>query len=218
MSQKNLENALANPLPLIVLGSSSPRRRELLSHVCAFEVIKPDVEEIPKAGEAPRAYAARNAREKGEWVLSAAKSRFGDGAPQGIVVISADTIVVVDDRILEKPADAEHARQMLQMLSGRSHTVISGLFIKATGMAPDHKSIERQVLVESTVTFKRLTPPEIDHYIQTGEPFDKAGGYAAQGIGSYMVQRIEGSYSNVVGLPMAELITILEHEFGCSFW
>ena len=204
--------------PLVVLGSSSPRRRELLAHVCKFEVLKPGVEEFPKAGEAPRAYAARNAREKGEWVLDAAASQFKGKLEQGVVVVSADTIVVIDGKILEKPANEAHATEMLQTLSARTHTVITGLFLTGLGIGTEKKSIQRQLLVESAVTFKQLTAAEISHYIKTGEPFDKAGGYAAQGIGSYMVKRIEGSYSNVVGLPMAELVATMEQEFGFCFW
>lgn len=215
-----MRGVTADTRPLIVLGSSSPRRRELLSHICEFQVVKPEVEETPKPGEAPETYAARNALEKGEWVLG----RVADRAPHGVIVISADTIVVVDGRILEKPSDAAHARQMLKSLSARTHRVISGVMVSGRvssdreDQGAEKKSVTRQFLVESRVTFKPLSDAEISHYISSGEPFDKAGGYAAQGIGSYMIMSIDGSYSNVVGLPMAELVTVLEGDFGCRFW
>lgn len=199
--------------PALVLGSSSPRRRELLAVVgLEYEVIKPDTEEVPRPDEAPEAYTLRNAREKGAAVAALVAAK-GAAYPHGAIVISADTIVVLGDDILEKPRDKGHAAEMLRRLSGRTHTVISGVALSAVGR-PAPAGGEAVFSVSTIVKIKTLTEREIAAYIATGEPLDKAGAYAAQGIGSYMVERVEGSFANVVGLPIAEVVSRLERDFG----
>jgi septum formation protein len=202
--------------PILILGSSSPRRKDLLAAVgLGYEVIKPDVDETPRPGEVPEAYARRNAEEKADWVARHLAGR-ASGYPAGAIVISADTIVVLGDDILEKPRDKEHAAAMLTRLGGRTHTVISGVTLLGT-LAP--RLARRDTFaVRTAVQMKPLSRREIDAYIRTGEPLDKAGAYAAQGIGSYMVQRIEGSYANVVGLPVAEVVERLERDFAYPLW
>jgi septum formation protein len=197
--------------PALVLGSSSPRRKELLSVLgLTFEVLKPETEETPRPGETPVAYVRRNADEKGAWIaarLAATPARY----PHGAVVVSADTIVVLGDDILEKPLSTGHAADMLRRLSGQTHTVVSGVSLRTAVQA-----VPRAVTftVRTQVKIKDLSDREIQSYIRTGEPMDKAGAYAAQGIGSYMVERIDGSYSNVVGLPIAEVVQALERDFA----
>ena len=202
----------------IVLGSSSPRRRDLLDTVrIPFEVVKPETPEIPQPGEAPDTYAARNAGEKAAWVEAHLLARPAAARPaDGWVVVCADTIVVLGGRILEKPRDRAHAEAMVASLSGRTHTVITGVELRP--VAHPRLTEPRAFLSHTSVTIKTLSPSEISSYVATGEPLDKAGGYAAQGIGSYMVQSIAGSYANVVGLPIAEVVECLTHDFGYDFW
>lgn len=202
--------------PSLILGSSSPRRQDLLRTVgLTFTVIKPETPEIPEPGEAPNAYVQRNAREKADWVAAHLLQLGPAKYPQGCIVISADTIVVLDDAILEKPRDAAHAAEMLRRLSGATHTVLSGVTLKACGAA----GTRMDTFVASTeVRIKELSPREITSYIKTGEPLDKAGGYAAQGIGSYMVASIQGSYANVVGLPIADVVGRLQRDFSFDLW
>ncbi|TLM65440.1 MAG: septum formation inhibitor Maf [Deltaproteobacteria bacterium] len=186
----------------IVLASASPRRRELLAQVgLNVAVVPADVDETPFAGETPTAHVVR---------LSEAKALAVAGRREvvGRWFIGSDTVVVRDDAILGKPADAIEAEAMLRSLSGRSHEVVSGYAVldRATGRT-------RSGAVTTRVWFKALTDREIAGYLATGEPFDKAGAYAIQGFGAFMVPRIEGSYPNVVGLPLCEVIAALE-EFG----
>ncbi len=155
----------------------------------------------------------RLASEKGAWVATEAKRP--KPRPAGYIVISADTIVVLGDDILEKPLDQADARKMLGRLSGKTHTVISGVTIASFATASPKKE---SFVVTTQVKIKELSGKEIDSYIRTGEPLDKAGGYAAQGIGSYMVERIEGSYANVVGLPIAEVVDRLDRLFAYPIW
>ncbi|MBN1270158.1 MAG: septum formation inhibitor Maf [Kiritimatiellae bacterium] len=187
--------------PEIILASGSPRRRELLASLgLPFRVIAPEVEELPGPGEAPEAFALRAARDKARWVADKL------GADKPCIVIAGDTVVVADDRILGKPRDEEDARAMLRMLSGRGHEVITGLCVlSAGGAAP----CEGSAAVRSRVTFRPLADAEIDDYIATGEPMDKAGAYAVQGRARAMIASVEGSYTNVVGLPVDELSTLL---------
>lgn len=200
-------------LPRIILGSSSPRRQSLLSQFVPFEVISPDIEEIPEYGENPASYTLRNAVAK----AAAAAARVDGSRPGPVLVITCDTIVVLDGEILEKPVDGEHAFDMLTKLSDRTHTVISGVCIRRFDKnGADHRI--KTFTVETKVKIKLLDQAEIRAYVATGEPMDKAGAYAAQGIGSYMVERIEGSYSNVVGLPMCELIAALKEDFEVPLW
>ena len=183
----------------IVLASASPRRRELLAQVgLAAEVVPADVDETVLPGETPQNHVVR---------LSAAKAMAVADRPDvaGRWFIGSDTVVVRDDCILGKPADAAAAAAMLRSLSGRSHEVVSGYAVM------DRES-SRTIsgAVTTRVWFKELTEAEIAGYLATGEPFDKAGAYAIQGVGAFMVPRIEGSYPNVVGLPLCEVIAALE--------
>ena len=180
----------------LILASGSPRRAELLRAAgYAFDVAAADVDESPRGGESPSLYVRRLAAEK-----SAAVSAK---APAGAIVLGADTTVVVDDAILAKPRDDVDASAMLRRLSGRRHDVITGVSLRCGAF-----EIGR---VESTaVVFAPLTDDEIAWYVGTGEGRDKAGAYAIQGYASRFIPRIEGSYSNVVGLPVAcvrELLT-----------
>jgi len=201
---------VTQPKPRLVLGSASPRRKELLTLVgYQYDVIKPDIEEVPRAGESPTAYVRRNAKEK----ALAVAGKIQDGPAS--IIISADTIVVLGTDILEKPADSAHAVAMLRRLSGREHTVVSGVFLLGAGKG---QAVTDEFVVTTKVKIKELNEAEIAAYVRTGEPLDKAGGYAAQGIGSYMVERIEGSYANVVGLPIAEVVERLASQFHYSLW
>lgn len=185
---------------MLVLASASPRRQELL-HVAgiAFEVQPADISEDPLPGEAAKACAERLAREK---ALAVARQR-----PQDIV-LGADTVVVIDNQILGKPADASDAAHMLRLLSGREHQVITGVCLVAGGQC--------SVASETTsVTMSALSEKEIADYVATGEPMDKAGAYAIQGIASRWIPRIEGDYSNVVGLPVA-LVYRMMREAGLT--
>lgn len=201
--------------PAIILGSSSPRRKDLLTVVgISYEVIKPETDELHRPGELPVDYVRRNAGEKCAWVSAHLKKTAGK-YPNGAIVICADTIVVLGDQILEKPQDQAHAKQMLRSLSGNAHTVYTGVYCQSILNGTEHTA---WFVTPTAVRIKHLLDGEIDSYIKTGEPLDKAGGYAAQGIGSYMVERIEGSYTNVVGLPVTELVQCLDHEFNFSIW
>jgi septum formation protein len=189
--------------PAIVLASASPRRRELLARVgLEFQVVPSTVEETVLSGETPEQHVIR---------LSEAKAREVStrSAVPGRWFIGSDTIVVRDAEILGKPVDADAAASMLRSLSGRAHRVISGYAV----LDRQSKDI-RSAAVTTKVYFKQLTEAEIGEYIATGEPFDKAGAYAIQGIGAFMIPRIEGSYTNVVGLPLCEVIATLEEMGG----
>ena len=173
----------------IVLASASPRRRELLASLgLEFTVLVPAIEETAKEGETPRAFAQRLAAEKAAAV----------SADPGTTVIAADTIVVLDGDILGKPSDDTHAFEMLSKLSGRTHKVITGVCL-----ARDAAVRIFSVLTE--VVFRELTQTEIAGYVASGCPMDKAGAYAIQGGAAHMVRAINGSYTNVVGLPLCEL-------------
>ena len=179
----------------VILASASPRRRQLLAAAgIEFEVIESMVPERRLAGEPARDYALRMAREKAR----AVSSRFPDA-----IVIGADTIVMCDAQILEKPAHPEDARRMLAMLSGRTHTVVT-----AFALARGEKILE-STPVESRVTFRKLSASEIDDYIATEEPFDKAGAYGIQGVGGGFISHVEGSRDNVMGLPAQPVVAAL---------
>jgi septum formation protein len=180
----------------IILASKSPRRKDLLRQVgLDFRVDPAEVDERVLPNEVPEGYAVRVALEKARLTAS----RTGSG-----IVIAADTIVVIDDEILGKPEDAQHAERMLKRLSGKAHRVITGLVVMdaATERTLTRTSITR-------VWFRRLTPQEIASYIATGEPLDKAGAYGIQELGALLVDKIEGCYFNVVGLPLALLGELL---------
>ena len=179
----------------LILASGSPRRAELLQSAGVdFIIQKPETDETPRAGESPSAFAERAAVEKAEW--------FQIGGDE--IVIGADTVVTIDGQILGKPAGAADAVSMLQLLSGRTHEVITGVCLR---------SAERTVsfAVVTSVEFRVLSAGEIAMYVASGEPMDKAGAYAIQGGAAGMVRRIDGSYSNVVGLPLCETIEELRN-------
>ena len=181
----------------LILASGSPRRREFFTRMgWNFTVVKPGTEEHVHPGETPENYVRRNAEEKAADAL--ALSGIADHA----VAVAADTIVVQDGRILEKPKDPADAHRMLRELSGRTHQVMTGLCIR-TAAAMHSRT------VVTDVEFKDLTDAEIDAYIRTGEPMDKAGAYAIQGLAAYMIRNVRGSYTNVVGLPLAETVEAL---------
>jgi septum formation protein len=200
---------------MLVLASASPRRQDLLRNAgISFAVQPADVNETPLKGEAPRECAERLAREK---ALAVWRNRQHDA------VLGADTIVVVDETIMGKPVDAEDAARMLRMLSGREHRVITGVCLikpvpstpypvpSRTSSTPDENRNENlRVGAETTlVTMSEISDKEILDYVATGEPMDKAGAYAIQGIASRWIPRIEGDYSNVVGLPVALVYRML---------
>ena len=173
---------------MLVLASASPRRHELLRNAgIAFEAQPADIPEEPLPGETAKSCAERLAREK---ALAVARQRPHD------VVLGADTVVVVDGQLLGTPSDAADATRMLRMLSGRKHQVITGVCLVVDGQC--------SVRSETTlVTVSQITDQEIAEYIASGEPMDKAGAYAIQGVASRWIPCIEGDYSNVVGLPVA---------------
>ena len=182
----------------IVLASAAPRRSELLSQVgIDFEVIPSNIPEEPLDGETPSEHVIRLAFQKASEVAG----RVGDGK----WVIGSDTVVIIDDEILGKPEDEIDARRMLKKLSGREHRVITGYSIINSSSGTDIKKS-----VDTAVKFKPLTDDEIKGYVDSGEPMDKAGAYAIQGLGSFMVEGIIGSYSNVVGLPVCQIVNDLE--------
>jgi len=181
----------------IILASSSPRRKELLAKLgIEFEVISPLVDEVPLKYESPADFALRVSTEK---PLSVAR-----GLESDCVVIGADTIVVVDEEILGKPRNKEEAKYMLEKISGREHRVITAFSI----VKPKMEILHRET-AESRVRIKTLAPWEIEGYIKTGEPMDKSGAYGAQGVGAFMIEKIKGSYTNIVGLPLSQLVDAL---------
>lgn len=177
------------PGSVLILASASPRRAELLTAAgIAFEVRPAHIDERIQPGEDAGTYACRVATEKARVVQATA-----DGRP----VLAADTVVVVDGQILGKPADGEDAKRMLRLLSGRAHEVVTAVvMVSAAGSVLTGTEV-------TTVEFTLLSKAEMEWYVATGEPSDKAGAYAIQGLASRFVTRIEGSYSNVVGLPVA---------------
>ena len=195
-----------------VLASASPRRLDLLAQVGLVpdRVLPAAIDEAPRRAELPAAYAARMAREKCAQVSRRCSTQR---------VLAADTVVAAGRRILGKPADAAAARRCLNLLSGRRHRVIGAVALAIPGSAvsgppsSDRAAEPARIavrVVQSTVTFKRLHPGEIDRYVESGEWRDKAGGYAIQGRAAIFVRRLSGSYSNVVGLPLFETWALLE--------
>ncbi len=188
----------------LILASASPRRAEILRNAgIRFEICSTGVDESRLDNESPGDYVRRLALAK---VSSAAEKNPNPGAD--VLIIGADTVVVVDSAILGKPASGDDAQRMLRSISGRVHEVHTGLALLQTS------GMQQRVVEEITkVHFARLTDHEIEDYIATREPFDKAGAYAIQGLGGRYVTRIEGCYFNVMGLPLARLWTLLR-EFG----
>ena len=181
-------------MPLI-LASASPRRAELLRNAAINFTVEPaHVAEQPFPNEAPLEYAQRLAHDK-------ARAMFA--RTSGSAVLGADTVVVVDEHLLEKPIDDDDAARMLRLLSGRTHQVITGVCL----VAPAFERTEAEI---TQVVFSPLSEDEIAYYVQTGEPMDKAGAYAIQGIASRWVERIEGCYFNVVGLPLPRVYRMLK--------
>ncbi len=182
----------------LILASASPRRADLLTAAgFTFDVHPVEVDESVLPGEKPDAYVLR---------LALAKGRACAARHPGSVVLAADTSVVVDDRILGKPEDASDAENMLRALSGRTHEVLTGVALCRDGR-------EAAEVVCTSVRFAHLSPAEVRWYVASGEPRDKAGAYAVQGLASRYVDSVEGSYSNVVGLPVATVYRLLR-EFG----
>jgi len=178
----------------LVLASQSPRRRELLAGLgLALDVRPANTDEAVRSGERPRDYVLRVAREKAR-------------AVGGEVVLAADTAVVAGGEILGKPRDAGDAGRMLRALSGARHQVLTAVCVRRNAPGPAR---ERDVVVSTEVRFRPLTDRDIAWYVATGEPLDKAGAYALQGLGGALVEGVEGSVSGVVGLPLAESLALL---------
>jgi septum formation protein len=194
---------------MLILASASPRRRELLAQAgLKFTAAPANLNEDLLPDEAAAAYVQRLAEEKAQAVWNAHRSLNIVEDP--LIVLGADTCVVCDSHILGKPADSADARRMLELLSGRTHAVLTGLAV-ITG----HKAVRGIEITQ--VTFNRLNDEEIARYIASGEPLDKAGAYAIQGYAARWIPRIEGCYFNVVGLPIARTIALLaEAEAGAA--
>jgi septum formation protein len=188
----------------VVLASASPRRRELLNLIGITHDVRPaDIDESIRARETPRSYAERLAREKATAIAT---------RDPALVTIGADTIVVVNRKVLGKPTNTADAARMLRLLSGREHLVI-------TAVAVARGAKLRSAIEEVRVKFRRLRKNEIDAYIATGEPMDKAGAYGIQGFGATIVERIEGDYFAVMGLPLVRLVGLMRdvgvtYQFG----
>ena len=208
----------------LILASASPRRKELLSLLrIPFEVVPSEVDESGDFDLAPRVLAEKLAYDKSRDV---ADRLNGAGGPEKLntIVLGADTIVVSerggDAELLGKPVDAEDARRMLRLLSGGTHCVMTGLSLVRTFPVPEWDAFEldsRRSVVETEVTFRELTAEIIDAYLDTGEPFDKAGAYGIQGYASAFVEAVYGDYFNVVGLPIHTVARMLE-ELGIDWW
>ena len=189
----------------LVLASSSPRRSELLSQIgVSFDVLSTDIDETPVAGEQASTYVVRMAREK---VLACIALQQDT---QAFTIVGADTSVIVDDNILGKPADYKEAKEMLLSLSGRVHQVMTSICVAVCndGINTESPDITTR-LVTTDVKFKPLNETQIKAYWSSGEPRDKAGAYGIQGFGAVFVESINGSYSAVVGLPLAEVAELL---------
>lgn len=184
---------MPEPGQSLVLASRSPRRQQLLAQLgVAVTVVPADIDETPGPDETPRQYVERIAREK----------VAATGSPAGACVLGADTAVVLDGCILGKPGDADAARQTLRRLSDRTHSVFTAVALRSAGDTA-------VICTETRVTFRALSAAECECYLATEEPWDKAGAYGIQGLGGAFVARIDGSYSNVVGLPLCETLALL---------
>lgn len=187
---------------MLILASASPRRSELLQQIgVSFEVVVRSIDETPKTDELASAYVARVALKKAQAVSQEHSQR---------TVLAADTCISLNNSILTKPKDADDAKRMLQTLSGRKHQVYTSVAIICA---------ERQqvVTVTTEVLFKQLSNKQIEDYVASEEPLDKAGSYAIQGFGAVLIERISGSYSSVVGLPLAETAVLLQ-QFNVPMW
>jgi septum formation protein len=191
----------------LILASASPRRRDLLA-ACSipFEIIPSMIDEHPLPDELAAAYVQR---------LALAKAQSVAQHHPGAVVLGADTTVTIDGLILEKPQSLDDARQMLNRLCGREHEILTGVAVVAGKMAGGPDQQYAQAMVASRVLMRHFTAATIEWYIATGEPMDKAGAYAVQGLGGALVERLQGSYTNAVGLPLTETLSLL-HRFGIA--
>ncbi|HEX7833546.1 MAG TPA: Maf family protein [Thermoanaerobaculia bacterium] len=179
-----------------ILASSSPRRRELLTSIgLEFDVRPSHVPEVHEPGEAPEEYVARLSRDKAHALASQNPNDW---------VIAADTTVMLDNQLLEKPVDAADAARMLNTIAGRTHVVYTGVTLE--NVSRDWRDTR---VAESEVRMLALSAEDVEWYVKTGEPLDKAGAYAVQGIGAMFIESIHGSYTNVVGLPLATLFQML---------
>jgi septum formation protein len=191
----------------LILASASPRRRDLLA-ACGipFEIVPSMIDEHPLRDEQAAAYVRRLALAKAESVAQHHTEA---------VVLGADTTVTIDGLILAKPQSLDDARQMLHRLCGREHEILTGVAVVAGKMAVRVGDRSAQAMVASRVLMRHFTAATIEWYIATGEPVDKAGAYAVQGLGGALVERVEGSYTNAVGLPLAETLALLRR-FGIA--
>ena len=201
----SLNGAILHNANMLVLASASPRRRELLTQAgFDFQVHPAHIPEDPRRGEEPFAYVTRLAREKAQAAFAQLCADHQNR--DDLAVLGADTTVTLDGQILGKPEDAADAARMLRLLSGRSHRVITGVALATA----DSTEVAAEV---TAVQFLTLSEAEIETYIATGEPMDKAGAYGIQGFAARWIPRIEGCYFNVVGLPLALVSTMVE---GCK--
>jgi septum formation protein len=191
------------PALRLVLASASPRRRELLARLGLDPVVRPaDLDETPRAGEQPHELVVRLASAKAAASLARGDGNGDTAAEVEDVVLAADTEVVLDGQVLGKPRDGDDAARMLELLAGRTHEVVTGVAVRRGGTA-------RATRVTTEVRFRPLSEAEIAWYVATGEPAGKAGAYGLQGAGAALVERIDGSDTNVIGLPLAETVELL---------
>ena len=191
---------LLKKMARIILASSSPRRKELLEQVgLKFEIFSPDIDESVCIGESADHYVQRLAQQKAQAILA----QFPDA-----IVIAADTILVLDHKIIGKPESKQHAFEIWTALSDRQHDVLSGVCVRSSECDPN--TIQSMV-VRTQVHFRKLSQLDMEQYWATGEPIGKAGAYAIQGYAAQFIPRIQGSYSNVVGLPLYETLQLLKN-------
>ena len=191
---------LLKKMARIILASSSPRRKELLEQVgLKFEIFSPDIDESVHVGESADHYVQRLAQQKAQAILA----QFPDA-----IVIAADTSLVLDHKIIGKPESKQHAFEIWTALSDRQHDVLSGVCVRSSECDPN--TIQSMV-VRTQVHFRKLSQLDMEQYWATGEPIGKAGAYAIQGYAAQFIPRIQGSYSNVVGLPLYETLQLLKN-------
>jgi len=189
----------------LVLASASPRRKQLLEQIgVLFSTNIADIDETPWQGESPRHYVKRLALEKANTVYDKLKQADSSVKANKLWVLGSDTSVIVDKTILGKPENKEHGLQMLAKLSGRQHRVLTSVALVG--------EVKHCIISESDVTFAKISPQQIDAYWETGEPADKAGGYAIQGKAAVFIEHIQGSFSGVMGLPLFETAELLRLE------